>query len=99
MRRGKKIGDAKESEIFSGEFWIGQTAVELGLADGVDSLHSFVKREYGDSVRLIEVKKKSSPFQQLFAAMAPEIRPHVNADEIVDAMERRMKEESKFELR
>ena len=99
MRRGEKIGNVKESEIFSGEFWIGQNAVKLGLADGIDSVHSFARREYGDSVRFIEVKKKSNPFEQLFNVMTPEIRPQINADEVVEAMQKSAKEESKFELR
>ena len=97
-RRGEKIGNAKKSDIFSGEFWIGQNAVKLGLADGIDSVHSFARREYGDSVRLIEVKK-SNPFEQLFDVMTPEIRPQINADEVVEAMQKSTKEESKFELR
>ena len=25
----------KESDLFTGEFWIGQKAVDLGLADGI----------------------------------------------------------------
>lgn len=99
MRRGEKIANAKESDIFSGEFWIGQKATELGLADGIDSVHSFARREYGDSVRLIEVKKKSNPFQQLFSAITPEIMPQIYAEEIVEALQKSVKEESKFELR
>ena len=70
-RRGEKIGNAMESHIFSGEFWIGGNAVELGLADGIDSVYSFARREYGDSVRLIEVKKKSNPFEHLVGALTP----------------------------
>lgn len=50
-RRGDRLkgGDA---ELFSGEFWTGQRAVELGLVDGIDDLRGAIRRRFGDQVRL-----------------------------------------------
>lgn len=48
-RRGKRlIGDR---DLFTGEFWAGREAVDLGLADGVGHLVPKMKALYGDKTR------------------------------------------------
>jgi len=49
-RRGGRL-KGQESALFSGEYWDGQQAVELGLADGIDDLRGFLRRRYGEKVR------------------------------------------------
>lgn len=53
-RRAGKL-KAPEDELFTGEFWAGARAVELGLADGVDDLHSVMRDRFGEKVRLVRV--------------------------------------------
>jgi serine protease SohB len=36
--------------VFSGEFWTGRKAVELGLADGIGDLRSTLRQRFGDDV-------------------------------------------------
>ena len=48
-RRGARIGDNKD--LFTGEFWVGQKAVELGLADELGHLEPVIKERFGDKVR------------------------------------------------
>ncbi|MCC6869295.1 MAG: S49 family peptidase [Burkholderiales bacterium] len=43
--RGAKLKGA-EAELFSGDFWLGTRAVELGLADGIGSLADVLQREF-----------------------------------------------------
>ncbi len=50
-RRGDRLKGG-DGELFSGEFWIGQRAVELGLVDGIDDLRGAMRRRFGDQVRL-----------------------------------------------
>lgn len=50
-RRADKL-KGQESALFSGEYWDGQRAVQLGLADGVDDLRGFLRRRYGEKVRM-----------------------------------------------
>jgi signal peptide peptidase SppA len=50
-RRGDKL-KGQESALFSGEYWDGTRAVELGLADGVDDLRRFLRQRYGEKVRM-----------------------------------------------
>ncbi|HEY7297116.1 MAG TPA: S49 family peptidase [Xanthobacteraceae bacterium] len=49
-RRGAKL-KGPENDLFSGEYWPGRQAVELGLADEIGDLHSVMRRRFGDEVR------------------------------------------------
>ncbi len=49
-RRGAKLTD--DPDLFSGAFWSGTKAVELGLADRIGDLRSVLREAYGDKVRL-----------------------------------------------
>jgi signal peptide peptidase SppA len=50
-RRGPKL-KADESMLFSGEFWSGAKAKQLGLIDGLGDLRSIMRQHYGERVRL-----------------------------------------------
>jgi signal peptide peptidase SppA len=50
-RRADKL-KADESELFSGAFWTGTTAVKMGLADGIGDLRGVMRERYGDKVKL-----------------------------------------------
>lgn len=64
-RRAGKLLDDKS--LFTGEFWIGQTAVELGLADGIGHLVPKMKERFGEKVRLVPYSQKR-PFLKMFGA-------------------------------
>jgi serine protease SohB len=48
-RRGGKL-TAPETELFSGAFWSGRRALDLGLIDGIGHLHDVLKLRFGDKV-------------------------------------------------
>jgi signal peptide peptidase SppA len=48
-RRGAKLADR---DLFTGEFWVGRTAVDLGLADQIGHLVPVLQDRFGDKVRL-----------------------------------------------
>lgn len=48
-RRGAKLSD--DGDLFTGEVWIGQRAVDVGLADGIGHLVPVMKARYGDKTR------------------------------------------------
>lgn len=54
MRRAGKL-KAEESALFTGEFWTGRRAVELGLADRVIGLRPYLEERFGKKVRLRDV--------------------------------------------
>lgn len=43
---------APEEELFTGAFWAGRRALELGLIDGLSDLRAVLREKYGDKVRL-----------------------------------------------
>ena len=56
-RRGSKIEEKNFDEVFSGLFWVGKKAIELGLADGkqaktklIDQKKSFLQRKLSTSL-------------------------------------------------
>lgn len=55
-RRGAKLAD--NPDLFTGEVWIGQSAVEQGLADGVGHLEPEMKRRFGDKVKFRRYEQK-----------------------------------------
>ncbi|MGR3343801.1 MAG: S49 family peptidase [Paracoccaceae bacterium] len=61
-RRGAKLSDHKD--MFTGAFWIGQTAVDLGLADGIGHLIPKMKERFGDKVRFVPYAQRRSLFRR-----------------------------------
>jgi signal peptide peptidase SppA len=62
-RRGAKIERA-DVNLFTGEFWSGKRALELGLIDGLSDLRSKMREIYGDDVRLKLVMPSTSWFRR-----------------------------------
>jgi signal peptide peptidase SppA len=50
-RRGKKL-KADDKKLFSGAFWTGTRALEMGLIDGIGDLRSVMRVKFGDRVKL-----------------------------------------------
>lgn len=58
-RRGERL--AQKSELFTGEFWVGNTALDLGLIDGIGHLVPKMKELFGDKVKF-SVYRQKRPF-------------------------------------
>ncbi len=63
-RRGDKLDKAGSVNLFTGEFWSGKRALELGLIDGLSDLRSKMREIYGDEVRLKLVMPSTSWFRR-----------------------------------
>lgn len=50
-RRGSKLA-GPEKTLFSGEYWTGLTALELGIVDAIGDLRFFMRERYGEEVLL-----------------------------------------------
>ena len=57
-RRGAKLKGGED--LFTGEFWTGAKALELGLIDGLGDLRSVMRSKFGDKVRLRRVGARQS---------------------------------------
>ena len=56
-RAGKLKGG--EDELFSGRFWAGRAALQLGLIDGLGDVRTVMREKFGDKVRLVLVRERS----------------------------------------
>lgn len=54
-RRGARLADV---DLFNADIWVGQKAVDLGVADGVAHLVPKMKALFGDKVRLVAFGQK-----------------------------------------
>lgn len=62
-RRGTRLQD--NPAHFTGEVWIGQKAVDQGLADGIGHLVPLLKSRFGDKVRMKRYGVRRSLFQRV----------------------------------
>lgn len=70
-RRGAKL-KAPEEELFTGRFWIGRRAIELGLCDGLGDAQGEARRRFGEKVRVVTIgpRKRRFPMSLLPGAGA-----------------------------
>ena len=57
--RGQRL---KSDDLFTGRFWLGQQAVELGLVDGIGHLVPKMKETFGDQVKFRHYARKKKFF-------------------------------------
>jgi signal peptide peptidase SppA len=94
-RRGRKI-EAQGDHLFTGEFWSGRQALELGLIDGIMDLRTKMRELYGDKVRMRLVSAERGLFRwrtpgvwsALEASMARPAAMSI-ADDAISAIEAR----------
>jgi signal peptide peptidase SppA len=93
-RRGARI-DAAGDSLFTGEFWSGKKALELGLIDGLSDLRSKMRELYGDEVRFKLVSPLTSWFRPKRSVSAGEsalpfsFTPANFAGDLISAIEAR----------
>lgn len=63
-RRGDRLKGA-DKDLFSGAFWTGTKAVDLGLIDGLGDIRSVLRARYGDKVKLRLVAERKGLFGRL----------------------------------
>jgi signal peptide peptidase SppA len=90
---------ANDEELFSGAFWSGGQALQLGLVDGLGSLHEVVKDKFGPDAVLKPVTRSGGWLRRL--RMPPQVSGPVPghfaaghfttglAEEVLDALEAR----------
>merc|ERR1712159_660276 len=55
--RGKKLKDPEKNNIFTGEFWSGETALKLGLIDGIGNADQTLREKFGKDVVIKKFEK------------------------------------------
>ncbi len=64
--RKNKLKD-DEDNLFTGAFWSGKKAVELGLVDSICDLRSKMKETYGNKVEIVPITIKKGLIKSLFS--------------------------------
>ena len=55
--RGSKLKKESGIELFSGEFWSGKKAIELGLIDGIGNAEQILREKFGEKVQIKKFEK------------------------------------------
>lgn len=76
-RRGARL--PQDAELFTGDIWVGEKAVEVGLADGLGHLVPTLKAHYGDKVRLNVIGGKKPLLARLGVGSAADVLGQVEA--------------------
>ena len=58
--RGSKLKDPEKNNIFTGEFWSGSAALNLGLIDGIGNADQILREKFGDNVIIKKFEKQKS---------------------------------------
>ena len=90
-RRGARLKGADKT-VFSGEFWTAQTAVELGLADGVGDIRATLRERYGEKVRMPLIAAERGLFgrKQPGVSLADALAKHPSlSDDLLSTLEAR----------
>jgi signal peptide peptidase SppA len=93
--RGARLKGA-DDELFTGEYWAGETSVSLGLADAIGDLRSTLRARYGDKVQTPLIAPSSGILASLLGrksagtgAMAALDGVSALPDELISALETR----------
>ncbi len=78
-RRGTRL-NASDKDLFSGAFWTGQKALELGLVDRLGDIRPVLQEQFGDKVNIRLMSFKKSLFGLKSGQMGID-----RSDQMVDA--------------
>lgn len=80
-RRGGKLKE-DNGDLFSGAFWVGAEAMELGLVDGLGDIRSIMRQRFGEKVQLRPVEpQRPGLLGRLFS------RPSFGQSNLIDPAE------------
>jgi len=88
-RRAGKLAGADEN-LFSGEYWTGRRALELGLIDAIGDLRGVLRERFGDKVLTPLVSADRGLFgRRVFGVARDELMPGSLAEDMISALEAR----------
>ena len=70
--RGSKL-QKKEIELFSGEFWSGKKAQQLGLIDGIGDANQILKEKFGEDIIIKKFEKSKSWLSQKLSSSSIQV--------------------------
>lgn len=89
-RRGDKLKD-ENGDMFTGAFWTGGKALEMGLVDGLGNMHKILQKKFGPDVKLKLFERSSGLLAKLGlprGQMAANLTEGLSAD-VIETLETR----------
>ena len=86
-RRGARLR-GPESALFSGEYWAGGKALELGLVDRLGEVRSLLRERYGEDVKMPLIEEKGW-FGRRVPGVGQWAGPSFNTADVLSAIEAR----------
>jgi serine protease SohB len=88
-RRGGKLAGA-ETDLFSGEYWTGRRALELGLVDAIGDLRGVLRERFGDKVVTpLVTAERSLLGRRVFGVGRTGLMPASFAEDVISTLEAR----------
>ncbi len=87
-RRGDKL-KGKDDELFTGDWWTGKRALEKGLIDELNDMHSVLRARFGKDVKIKKIEGKKSLFQLPSFGLKSEINAGLIVDDAISSLEER----------
>ena len=84
-RRGLKLKENQQNEIFSGLFWVGQKAIDLGLADEMGSIYEIINKRFGKKAKIKIIDQKKSFIQRRLSSSFPD--SIIDTDKVIEKLE------------
>lgn len=89
-RRGTKL-QIDHPDLFTGAFWVGAEAMELGLVDGLGDIRSVLRERFGDKVQIrIIPPTRPSLLARLFSRRSFGPESLIDPDHVLATMEERV---------
>lgn len=91
-RRGTKLPQDQDHELFSGAFWAGEDAKALGLIDQIGDMRSVLRARFGEKLRLRPIQAQRPGLISQFMRQPPgagEMRSLIDPREALATLEER----------
>jgi signal peptide peptidase SppA len=89
-RSDKLTGD--EADLFSGLFWAGRPALDLGLVDRLGNLHEDIRAKFGEKAEILVVGQEKGFFRRRILGAATLRLPSaiLSSEDVISTIERRL---------
>ena len=76
--RGAKLNKSSGVELFSGEFWSGSKAKELGLIDGIGNADQILREKFGENVVIKKFEKSKGWLSKKLSSSETQMEQFIN---------------------
>jgi signal peptide peptidase SppA len=79
-RRTDKLNKRRYKDIFSGDVFLGEEALRLGLIDGLGTMEEVLHERFGKGAQIKRLSGRTSPIKRLVGGTAPDLAASVASE-------------------